>query len=70
MIQNLGSNIAGAAIFAVLGIVILALVLLVFHKLTPGLLWKELMEDQNTALAIVMAGITIGISIIIASAVH
>ena len=70
MINDLGTNVAGATIFAVLGIAILALALFLFHKLSPGTLWKELMEDQNTALAIVMAGVTIGMSIIIASAVH
>jgi putative membrane protein len=70
MIQNLGTNIAGATIFAVLGIAILAGTMLLFQKLFPGTLWKELMEDQNQALAIVMAGLTIGMSIIIAAAVQ
>jgi putative membrane protein len=70
MLQNLGTNIAAATIFAVLGIAILAATMLAFQKLFPGTLWKELMEDQNQALAIVMAGLTIGMSIIIAAAVH
>ena len=70
MIENLGSNILAAAVFAFLGIAILAIALLIFDRITPGTLWKELMHDQNVAVAIVMAGITIGISIIIAAAVH
>jgi putative membrane protein len=70
MIENLGSNVLAAAVFAILGIIILALALWVFDKLTPGTLWKELMDDQNVAIAVVMAGVTIGISIIIAAAVH
>jgi uncharacterized membrane protein YjfL (UPF0719 family) len=70
MIENLGSNILAAAVFAFLGIGILAIALLIFDKLTPGTLWKELMEDQNVAVAVVLAGVTIGISIIIAAAVH
>jgi uncharacterized membrane protein YjfL (UPF0719 family) len=70
MIQNLGTNMAAATIFAVLGIALLAGTMLLFQKLFPGTLWKELMEDQNQALAIVMAGLTIGMSIIIAAAVH
>ena len=70
MIENLGTNVLAAAIFALLGIVILAVALLIFDKLTPGTLWKELMEDQNVAVAIVLAGVTIGLSIIIAADVH
>lgn len=70
MIENLGSNVLAAAVFAFLGILILAGALWIFDKLTPGTLWKELMEDQNVAIAVVMAGVTIGISIIIAAAVH
>ncbi len=70
MIENLGTNIIAAAVFAILGIGILAVALLIFDRITPGTLWKELMDDQNVAVAIVMAGLTIGISIIIAAAVH
>jgi uncharacterized membrane protein YjfL (UPF0719 family) len=70
MIENLGTNILAAAVFAFLGIGILAVALVIFDRITPGTLWKELMEDQNIAVAIVLAGITIGVSIIIAAAVH
>jgi putative membrane protein len=70
MIENLGTNILAATLFALLGIGILAVALLIFDKLTPGTLWKELMEDQNVAVAIVLAGVTIGVAIIIAAAVH
>ena len=70
MIENLGTNILAAAVFALLGIGILAVALLIFDRLTPGTLWKELMEDQNVAVAIVLAGVTIGVAIIIAAAVH
>lgn len=70
MIENLGTNILAAAVFAFLGIGILAVALVIFDKITPGTLWKELIEDQNVAIAVVLAGVTIGISIIIAAAVH
>jgi putative membrane protein len=70
MIENLATNVLAAAIFAFLGIAILGIALVIFDKLTPGTLWKELMEDQNVAIGIVIAGLTIGISIIIAAAVH
>lgn len=70
MLTDVANNLLAALVFALLGILILAGALVAFEKLMPGTLWKELMEDQNTAVAIVMAGVTIGISIIIAAAVH
>ena len=39
-------------------------------SITPGSLWKELLEDQNTALGNLMAGIAIALAIIIAAAIH
>ncbi|NOS54860.1 MAG: DUF350 domain-containing protein [Cyclobacteriaceae bacterium] len=57
-------------VYSVLGIAILGISFWVFDKITPGTLWKELIEDQNTALGIVFAGFMIAIAIIIGSAVH
>jgi uncharacterized membrane protein YjfL (UPF0719 family) len=33
-------------------------------------LWKELIDDQNTALAILVGALALGISIIVAAAIH
>ena len=68
--ENLGTNFVAAVIFALLGIVLFILGFLIFDKLTPGSLWKELLEDQNTALGNLMAGIAIALAIIIAAAIH
>jgi uncharacterized membrane protein YjfL (UPF0719 family) len=57
-------------LYGALVIGLVAAAIMLFEKLTPGVLWKELIEDQNTAIAILMAGIAIGVSIIIAAAVH
>lgn len=59
-----------ALVFAVLGIVIFAGALAAIGKLTPYSLWKEIVEGRNTALAILIGAISIGICIIIAAAVH
>ena len=69
ILNDLAANLLAALAFAVLGILILLAAIVLFEKFTPGVLWKELIEDQNTAVAIVMAGITIGMAIIIAAAV-
>ena len=67
---DLATNLTAAILFALLGIVIFVAAFVVIDKLTPGDLWRDLLDERNTALAIVMAGIAIGLSIIIAAAIH
>ena len=67
---NMFSNIIAAVVFALIGIVLFILAFMLFDKLTPGSLWKELLDDQNTALGILMAGIAIALAIILAAAIH
>ena len=58
------------AIYSIFGIVILCVGFIVIDKLTPYDLWKELIESKNLALAIVVGLMSLGICIIIASAMH
>ncbi|MFI5311880.1 MAG: DUF350 domain-containing protein [Gemmatimonadales bacterium] len=67
---NLMSNMVAAAIFSALGVILFIVAFMIFDKLTPGSLWKELIEDQNTALGVLMGAVAIGLAIIIAAAVH
>lgn len=59
-----------AIVYAVLGIVIFVLSFILIDKATPYDLWRELVEDKNMALAIVTGAAALGISIIIAAAIH
>jgi len=59
-----------ALIYAVFGVFILVLSFWVLDKLTPFHLWKEVIEKQNVAIAILAGMMALGIAIIIASAVH
>ena len=59
-----------AAVFSILGLVILGLVWLVLVKILPFSLRKEIEEDQNIALGIVLGSLILGISLIIAAAIH
>ena len=59
-----------AAVFSVLGLVILGLVSLFLVKVLPFSLRKEMEDDQNIALGIVLGCLILGISIIIAAAIH
>ena len=57
-------------VFVVLGLIVFALAFLVIAKATPFSVRKEIEEDQNVALAIVIAAVILGSALIIAAAVH
>jgi putative membrane protein len=59
-----------AIVYAVLGIAIFVIAFVVIDKLTPYHLWKEIVEDKNVALAVLIGAMSIGMCIIIAAAVH
>jgi uncharacterized membrane protein YjfL (UPF0719 family) len=63
-------NALAAVLFAIIGVVLFIVAFMVFDKLTPGSLWKELIEDQNTAIGVLMGAVAIALAIIIAAAVH
>jgi len=68
-VNPLLTNVLAAVIYAVLGIAIFVSAFVMINRLTPGTLWKEIIEEHNTALAILFAGFAIGISIVIAAAI-
>ncbi len=57
-------------VFVVVGLIIFALAFLVIAKATPFSVRKEIEEDHNVALAIVIASVILGTALIIAAAVH
>jgi putative membrane protein len=59
-----------ATVYSILGIVILFVAFWIIELITPENLWKELIEKQNIAVAIVAASFMIAIAIIISSAIH
>ena len=63
-------NLLNAAIYAILGIVIFIVCFFMLDKMTPYHLWREIVEDKNIALAILIGAISLGMCIIIAAAVH
>ena len=57
-------------IFVFIGLIAFAIAYFIFDKLTPFSVRKEIEEDQNTALGIVIGAIMIAVSIIIAAAIQ
>ncbi len=61
---------AGSIVFALVGVAIFWLCFMLIDKLTPYKLWEELVEKQNMALGLVVAALCLGISLIVAAAIH
>jgi uncharacterized membrane protein YjfL (UPF0719 family) len=59
-----------ALVYAVLGLIVFGVAFVVVDKLTPYHLWKELIDEKNSALAIVVGSVAIGMSIIVSSAIR
>lgn len=70
MMSTLVTNLLNASAFAALGILIFLVAFIVIDKLTPYHLWKEIVQEHNTALAVLLGAMSIGICVIIAAAVH
>src|SRR5271154_1874004 len=64
------ANVISALVFTFIGIFIFVLAFIIMDKLTPYHLWKEIVQEHNMALAILVGAMSIGICIIIASAIH
>ena len=62
--------VIASVVFSLVGILILGICFWVFEKVTPENIWKEIIEKQNIALAIVSAAFMIAMAIIIGSAIH
>jgi uncharacterized membrane protein YjfL (UPF0719 family) len=60
----------GSFVYSLLGIIFVVVTFVVIDRLTPGELWKELIEERNQAVAIVVASMILAIAIIVASAMH
>ncbi len=57
-------------VFVVFGLIVFAIAFLIIAKASPFSVRKEIEDDQNIALAIVIGSVILGSALIIAAAVH
>jgi uncharacterized membrane protein YjfL (UPF0719 family) len=57
-------------LFSVIGVLAFAIAFVVILKASPFSVRKEIEEDHNVALAIIIASVILGIAIIVAAAIH
>lgn len=68
--EDLLPVMATTVIFVAIGLLVFALAFAIVVLVSPFSVKKEIEEDQNTALAIIIGALIIGIAIIIASAIN
>lgn len=69
----LGIDVASlieSVIYVAAGMVLFAIAFVIMTKVAPFSVRKEIEEDQNTALAVLMGSVILGIAIIVAAAVQ
>ena len=69
-LDQLVNLVVTTLVFSLVGILLFALAFFVIVKIAPFSTRKEIEEDQNTALAILIGSVIIGIALIVAAAVH
>ena len=69
-VNHLLRNLLAVVLYSVLGAAVFAGAIRLIIKLTPFSIRKEIEEDQNVALAIIIGALILGLASIIAAAVH
>lgn len=64
------ASFLNAVVYALLGILIFMAAFFLIDRFTPYHLWKEIVEDKNIALALLVGAMSIGMCIIIAMAIR
>jgi uncharacterized membrane protein YjfL (UPF0719 family) len=68
--ESLLPIVVTTVVFVMLGLIVSALAFVIIAKATPFSVRKEIEDDQNIALAIVIGAVILGSAIIIAAAIH
>lgn len=69
-LDQLYETLITTLIFVVIGLVFFAISFFILDKAMPYSVHKEIEEDQNTALGLIIGSMMLGIAIIIAAAIH
>ena len=68
--EQLAGVLVTTAIFTLFGLVVFGLAYTIIVKASPFSIRKEIEDDQNVALAVVIGAVIIGIALIIAAAIQ
>ena len=62
--------VVASLVFVAIGLLVFLIAFFIITKITPFSIRKEIEDDQNTALAIVIGSVIIGLGLIISAAIH
>jgi putative membrane protein len=63
-------TLVSTVVYSLVGLIVFGAAFLGMVKMAPFSVKKELEEDQNIALAILMGSVIIGLAIVVAAAIH
>ena len=69
-LDELLSVLETTIVFVALGLIVFAIAFLIVVLVTPFSVKKEIEDDQNISLAVIICSVIIGVAMIIAAAVH
>jgi uncharacterized membrane protein YjfL (UPF0719 family) len=67
--SQIGTGLAEAGIYTFAGLVLFAVAYMLISAAAPFDVKKELSEDDNTAVGVMLAGVFIGIGLVIAASI-
>ncbi len=68
--ETIFRGVVATLVFGLVGIVLFALAFVLMCRVAPFSVKKEIAEDQNTALAVLMGSVLLGMALIVAAALH
>ncbi len=69
-LAKIWETIETTVIFVAIGLIVFAVAFLIIVYVAPFSVKKEIEDDQNTSLAIIIGAVIIGVAMIISAAVH
>jgi len=69
-LDELLSVLETTIIFVALGLIVFAIAFLIVVLVTPFSVKKEIEDDQNISLAVIIGSVIIGVAMIISAAIH
>ena len=70
LLPDMLRGIVAALLYSTIGLVMFSIAFWIMNKVVPFSIRKEIEEDQNTALGVVIGAVIIGIALIVSAAVH
>jgi uncharacterized membrane protein YjfL (UPF0719 family) len=69
-LSDMSDAVVSSAVFAGIGLAVFGIAFWIIKMVAPFSMKKEIEEDQNIALGVIIAGVMIGIALIISAAIH